>query len=220
MSCPAHPPEQKRFLEPSGQSAGASPAVDRRRFLAEGMRAAGLVLLGGGAAALASHTSTEQPLVWQIDPDLCTACGRCATHCVLDPSAVKAVQFYPLCAMCDVCTGYFDPNHRERTTAAENQLCPTGAIRRVLVAEQASVPRFEYHIDELLCIGCGKCVAGCAMMNGSLYLQVRHDRCTNCNQCTIALACPAQAFRRVPASRPYLLKRKAQAILAAKEEHG
>lgn len=218
MSGSVHPPEEGAVVEARGQLAGPADRLDRRRFLAEGARAAGLVLLGGGAAGLAAHSSTKEPLVWQIDPDLCTACGRCATHCVLDPSAVKAVQFYPLCAMCDVCTGYFDPNHRERTTAAENQICPTGAIRRVLVAEQAGVPRFEYFIEEPLCIGCGKCVAGCAMMNGALYLQVRHDRCTNCNQCSIALACPAQAFRRVPASRPFLLKRKAQAILAAKEQ--
>ncbi len=220
MSCPTHRPEASRFPEQSAEPVGLGALVDRRRFLADGVRAAGLMLLGGAAAGLAAHNGTKQLLVWQLDPDLCTACGRCATECVLEPSAVKAVQFYPLCAMCDVCTGYFDPNHRERTTAAENQICPTGAIRRVLVAEQAGVPRFEYHIDERLCIGCGKCVVGCAMMNGSLYLQVRHDRCANCNQCSIALACPAQAFRRVPASRPYLLKRKAQAILAAKEHRG
>ncbi|HOM18724.1 MAG TPA: 4Fe-4S binding protein [Thermoguttaceae bacterium] len=219
MSCPMHSPESPR-PEKSDSRSGPLTSVDRRQFLTEGVRAAGAVLLGAGAVGLAAHSGEKEPMVWQIDPDLCTACGRCATECVLDPSAVKAVQFYPLCAMCDVCTGYFDPNHRERTTAAENQICPTGAIRRVLVAEQAGVPRFEYHIDEPLCIGCGKCVVGCAMMNGSLYLQVRHDRCCNCNQCTIALACPAQAFRRVPASRPYLLKRKAQAILAAKEHQG
>lgn len=220
MSCPAHPPNESHFPDQRSSPLGPGKNLDRRRFLAEGVRAAGAVLLGGAAAGLAAQRGTEELLVWQIDPDLCNCCGRCATHCVLDPSAVKAVQFYPLCAMCDVCTGYFDPNHRERTTAAENQICPTGAIRRVLVAEQAGVPRFEYHIDEPLCIGCGKCVAGCAMMNGSLYLQVRHDRCCNCNQCTIALACPAQAFRRVPASQPYLLKRKAQAILTAKEQRG
>ena len=42
--------------------------------------------------------------------------------------------------------------------------------------------------------------------NGSLFLQVRHDRCLNCNECAIGRACPAQAFRRVPAEQPYLLK--------------
>jgi len=194
--------------------------VDRRRFLADWIRTAGAIALGTGAGYAAGRKGQMPQMVWQIDPDVCMACGNCATYCVLDPSAVKAVQFYPLCAMCDLCTGYFDLAHMELNTAAENQLCPTGAIERMFITEQAGVPRFEYHIDEPLCIGCGKCVKGCAMMNGSLYLQVRHDRCVNCNQCSIALACPTQAFRRVPADDPYLLKRKARQILASKEVQG
>ena len=32
-------------------------------------------------------------------------------------------------------------------------------------------------------------------------------RCLNCNECSIAIACPAQAFRRVPADQPYLLRK-------------
>jgi electron transport complex protein RnfB len=31
--------------------------------------------------------------------------------------------------------------------------------------------------------------------------------CLNCNECSIAIACPAQAFRRVPADQPYLLRK-------------
>ncbi len=195
-------------------------SVNRRGFLIGGIRTAGAVALGTAAGYAAGRKGQTPTLVWQIDPDLCAGCGNCATYCVLDPSAVKAVQFYPLCAMCDLCTGYFDLAHTELDTAAENQLCPTGAILRTFITEQAGVPRFEYHIEEARCIGCGKCVKGCAMMNGSLYLQVRHDRCVNCNQCSIAVACPTQAFRRVPADRPYLLKRKAREILASQEVQG
>ncbi len=202
----------------------AQTRTDRRSFLGDGARFAGVFVFGGAAGWLATRDARDardrdhEACVWQLDPDLCMACGNCATHCVLDESAVKAVQFYPLCAMCDVCTGYFDPSHYHRDTGAENQLCPTGAVMRAFIADQAGVPRFEYHIDEPKCIGCGKCVEGCAMMNGSLYLQVRHDRCVNCNQCSIALACPTQAFRRVPAGDPYLLKKKARQMLAAQEE--
>lgn len=194
------------------------PMTGRRKFLADGARVAGAVLFGAAAGFAAVRRAGEETLVWQLDPDECMACGNCATHCVLDISAVKAVQFYPLCAMCDVCTGYFDPSHVHRDTGAENQLCPTGAVLRTFIVEEGGVPRFEYPIDEPRCIGCGKCVEGCAMMNGSLYLQVRHDRCVHCNQCSIALACPTQAFRRVPASDPYLLKRKARAMLKPKGE--
>jgi len=196
----------------------ADPDVktDRRRFLRDGARVAGALALGGTAGLLGLRAGSTDEYVWQIDPDLCMACGNCATYCVLDISAVKAVQCYPLCAMCDLCTGYFDLGHVSRDTGAENQLCPTGAIIREFVTEQAGAARFEYHIDEHKCIGCGKCVAGCAMMNGSLYLQVRHDRCLNCNQCSIAIACPTQAYRRVPASDPYLLKSKAREIIQGK----
>lgn len=192
----------------------------RRGFLIEGVRTIGAVALGTAAGYAAGRKGQVPAMVWQIDPDVCMACGNCATYCVLDPSAVKAVQFYPLCAMCDLCTGYFDLAHTELDTAAENQLCPTGAVLRTFVTEQAGVPRFEYHVDELRCIGCGKCVKGCAMMNGSLYLQVQHDRCVHCNQCSIALACPTQAFRRVPAESPYLLKRKSREILASQGVQG
>jgi electron transport complex protein RnfB len=123
-----------------------------------------------------------------------------------------------MCGYCDICTGYFDTNYSALTTAAENQLCPTGAIVRTFIEEKAGQRFYEYTIDETLCIGCGKCVKGCALMNGSFYLQVMHDRCVACNECAIASACPTQAFRRVPAERPYLLKRQALTLVKQKAE--
>ena len=141
--------------------------------------------------------------VWQLDPSKCIQCGRCATECVMTPSAVKCTHVYAMCGYCDLCGGYLKPDTKTISTAAENQLCPTNAIKRKFIEE----PFFEYEIVEALCIGCGKCVKGCgAFGNGSLQLQVRHDRCVNCNQCSIARNCPAGAFSRVPASKPYLLK--------------
>ncbi len=204
----------QKVIQNSGGRSGRPET--RRDFLVEGIRAMGLVVAAGGAGFLAGRRGQADPLVWQLDPDLCIACGNCAKHCVLTPSAVKAVQFYPLCAMCDICTGYFHVSYRSLDTAAENQLCPTGALIREFIVAEAGVPRFEYHVDKELCIGCGKCVKGCAMMNGSLFLQVHHDRCVNCNQCSIALVCPTQAFRRVPRDQPYLLKSKARQLLSAK----
>jgi electron transport complex protein RnfB len=142
-------------------------------------------------------------MVWQLDPAKCIHCGRCSTNCVLTPSAVKCVHVYAMCGYCDLCGGYFKPGTKTLTTAAENQLCPTNALKRNFIED----PFFEYTIDENLCIGCGKCVKGCdAFGNGSLQLQVRHDRCVNCNQCSIAGKCPAEAFSRVPAKNPSLLK--------------
>ena len=141
--------------------------------------------------------------VWQIDPFECTQCGRCADECVMTPSAVKCVHAYDLCGYCDLCGGYFKPGVTNLHTGAENQLCPTAAIERKFIEE----PFFEFTIKEDLCIGCGKCVKGCSSFgNGSLHLQIRHDRCLNCNQCSIARKCPSNAIRRVPAGNPYNIK--------------
>jgi electron transport complex protein RnfB len=188
--------------------------TDRRGFLADGVRAAGLFALGSAAGFVAGRRGQSDEMVWQLDPDKCIACGNCATYCVLDVSAVKCLNCFDMCGYCDICTGYFEVDYRTLDTGAENQLCPTGAIVRKFIEEQAGQRFYEYTIDEPLCIGCGKCVKGCALMNGSLYLQVMHDRCQNCNECAIAIACPSQAFRRVPASQPSLLKRTAAEALA------
>ena len=165
-------------------------------------RGAGLIGLGGvlaGVVRRAHATGT----VWQIDPWKCTQCGKGATECVLEQSAVKCVHSFDMCGYCQLCTGYFEPQPNKLNTAAENQLCPTGAIKRQYIED----PYFEYTIDEPLCVGCSKCVKGCTMFgNGSLHLQIRHDRCVNCNECSIARACPADAIHRVPAATPYRFK--------------
>ena len=187
-------------------------AMTRRRLLKAGLQGACLVGLGGAGAALTARGRT-QDTVWQLDPAKCIQCGNCATNCVLKPSAVKCVHAYAMCGYCELCTGYFEPEPNDLNTGAENQLCPTGAIQRAFVED----PYYQYTIDEPLCIGCGKCVKGCgAFGNGSLFLQVRHDRCLNCNECSIAIACPAEAYRRVPADQPYLLKDTQQ---PGKEHH-
>lgn len=176
----------------------------RRRFLGSALRLAGAASFLGAAGVLAARKGRAGEMVWQIDPYTCVACGNCATKCVLDQSAVKCMHNFPMCGYCELCTGYFEPEPATLDSGAENQLCPTGAIRRLKIED----PYHEYTIDAPLCIGCGKCVKGCtAFGNGSLYLQVSHDLCRNCNECAIAVSCPSQAFRRVPAETPYLPKR-------------
>ena len=193
--------------------------IDRRGFLGDGVRVAGTVGLGGTAGLWAALKGQARDDVWQIDPDKCIACDQCQALCVLEPSAVKCVQCFPLCGYCDLCTGYFPISDFELDTGAENELCPTGAIARTFIEEQAGVRYFEYTIDEPYCTGCGKCVKGCELMNGSLYMQVRYDRCVNCNECAIAVGCPAQAFFRVPPGKPVLLKKKAREALQGRVRH-
>src|SRR6266496_299672 len=84
------------------------PRVSRRQFARAGARAAAWAGLGGLAGLLASRSRIEG-MVWQIDPAKCLRCDRCATHCVLEQSAVKCVHGYALCGYCQLCTGYFEP---------------------------------------------------------------------------------------------------------------
>lgn len=159
---------------------------------------------GGLFGTLASRGDSHDT-VWQIDPDLCVSCGKCATHCVLEPSAVKCVHEYAKCGYCDLCFGYFADQRVDDQETPENRRCPTNAIRRSFIED----PYYEYIIDEARCIGCGICVEGCAAFgNSSLILQIRHDRCLNCNECAIAVVCPTQAISRISADEPYLLRVK------------
>ena len=188
----------------TSQAAETAPDAERRGFLRRMLASVtGLSIVAVAAAAWRRSSDTET--VWQIDPHKCTQCGLCATECVLTPSAVKCVHAYDLCWYCDLCGGYHQSYTQDPDTAAEHQLCPTSAINRTYIEN----PFYKYDIDEEKCIGCGLCVQGCnAFGNGSLFLQVRHDRCVNCNECAIARACPASAFVRVPVDQPYILKGK------------
>ena len=179
-------------------------------------RGASVFAIGGAVGALGTRWTGSQ-MVWQIDPFKCTQCGQCATRCVLDQSAVKCVHDFPMCGYCKICFGYFQTNPVAVDSAAENQMCPTGAIARTYV----EYPYYQYTIDEGLCNGCGKCVKGCQQFgNASIYLQVRHDVCLDCNECTIALDCPADAFVRLPGSSPYVIKREGPEQLAGAWRNG
>lgn len=178
--------------------------MTRREFLGHCGRGLGFLAVGGLMGATARRQQ-KQGLVWQLDPNKCSQCGKCATECVLNPSAVKCVHEYALCGYCKLCFGYLADVRPDDTGGAESQRCPTDAIGRSFVED----PYYQYVIDEQKCIGCGMCVKGCKTFgNSSLILQVRHDRCLNCNECAIARVCPAQAFTRVPAAQPYLLRTK------------
>jgi Na+-translocating ferredoxin:NAD+ oxidoreductase subunit B len=178
--------------------------MNRREFLTHCARGVGCLAAGGLIGDLARHGQKHE-MVWQIDPNKCSQCGQCATNCVLNPSAVKCVHEYALCGYCKLCFGYFAEQRPDDTEAAENQRCPTNAVTRGPVED----PYYQYVIDEPKCIGCGLCVKGCKTFgNSSLILQARHDRCLNCNECSIAATCPAEAWTRVPAAKPYLLRTK------------
>jgi len=181
---------------------GSKNKVNRRDVMRFSLNTIAGLTIGGVSGMLIKNAASEE-MVWQLDPNVCIQCEKCSTNCVLPQSAVKCVHSYSMCGYCDLCSGYLVPGAVSRDTGAESQLCPTGAIKRTFIED----PYFQYTIDEELCIGCGKCVKGCdSFGNGSLYLQVRHDLCLNCNECSIAKSCPSQAYKRVSANSPYILR--------------
>jgi Na+-translocating ferredoxin:NAD+ oxidoreductase subunit B len=189
------------FIRPE-MNENTNKPESRRAFV----KAAGRFLIAAPVLALPvilSRKTDIKGFVWQIDPYKCTSCELCKSSCVMTPSAVKCMNAFPMCGYCDFCPGFLRQGAKTYNTAAENQLCPVGALKRKFVEE----PYFEYTVDENLCDGCSKCVKGCYDFgNGSLYLQIMHKLCVNCNQCAIARVCPSDAISRVPATAPYIRK--------------
>lgn len=181
--------------------------MERRDFVKNGCRFCAFTGLGGIAWTLlgknpASSNASGQ-YVWQIDPNKCVGCNQCGSHCVLNSSAVKCFHNEKICGYCEICTGFFDDRPIRLDEGAENQICPTAAIKR----QKVEANYYEYSIDVARCIGCGKCVRGCTDKgNGSLFLQIDQSLCVNCNQCAIATACPAGAITQIVAENPYRIK--------------
>ena len=173
--------------------------MNRRHFIHTALKAAVVAPF----ALLFRNANAGAKTLWQIDPDKCIQCGKCQTACILPHSAVRCVHQYASCGYCLFCSGYYHDKRVKFDTAGENLRCPTDAISRTYIED----PYFEYRINEDKCIACGKCVKGCAAFgNGSLFLQVRHHICVNCNQCRIAAVCPADALVKVSPDKPYLFK--------------
>ena len=181
----------------------ASPIRTRRSFVADGLRILGVGAVLGTSGLLAMKRPSGE-MVWQIDPQKCVACGKCTDACVLDVSAVRCFHNIDMCGYCKQCFGFFDPNFVQLNSSAENQMCPTNALKRKFIHQD---PYHEYTVDRDLCIGCGKCVDGCNRFgNGSLFLQIDHSLCVECNECAIARECPSQAISRVPRGEAYVMK--------------
>lgn len=190
-----------------------SEVMNRRELLEKAGRGVTLLGLGGLAAYLLSKSDAEG--AWLIDPSKCInsrlgavgipACERCADSCVLEFSAVRAVNDHAKCGRCYICPAYFDirsPVNAEGLPS--KKLCPRDAIERKPIGwvdpYDPANNYYEYIIDETRCNGCGKCVMGCKEPAGlsSIRLEVRYDLCVDCNRCSIALACPHEAYDRRP----------------------
>lgn len=183
------------------------PEPTRRKFLLALGRALGVAALGGVAARVLSRANPDaefiQPLHrygWQINPDRCTYCNRCATACVRLPSAVKAVNDQKKCSNCVACYGHLcDLQTPSRLIATTDKLvCPLNALKRTPLFGGLD-GAYLYTIDADRCNGCGQCALQCNLRGSkSMFLLIRPDLCLGCNECSIAKVCPSQAVERVP----------------------
>jgi electron transport complex protein RnfB len=179
-----------------------SDATTRRQFIDRSARVVCWIGLASAAGLLTRRAGADT--VYQVDPLKCSACDLCRTSCVVSHSAVKAVNDFDRCGYCMLCPAYFDVTSQpDARGIPSGKVCPRDALkRRVVGAVDPDDPNnnyYEYVIDEALCDGCGKCVKACRAPagNGSLRLEIRYDRCLECNNCAIAIACPDAAILRV-----------------------
>jgi electron transport complex protein RnfB len=174
----------------------------RRAFLEGSCRVVGFATIGGAAGLLTQRASASA--VYQVDPSKCTSCDLCRTSCVLSLSAVKAVNDFERCGYCMLCPAFMDVTSQpDEKGIPTGKVCPQDALKRRVVgkvdADDPNNNYYEYVVDETLCDGCGKCVKACLPPagNGSLRLEIRYDRCVECNECAIQIACPDRAIARV-----------------------
>jgi electron transport complex protein RnfB len=179
-----------------------SHRTTRRQFMDRSFRVIGFAGIGSAAGVLARRASADT--VYQVDPLKCSACDLCRTSCVLSHSAVKAVNDFTKCGYCMLCPAYYDVASRpDARGIPTGKVCPTDALKRQVVGrvdeEDPNNNYYEYVVDEALCDGCGKCVKACKAPagNGSLRLEIRYDRCVECNNCAIQVACPDAAILRL-----------------------
>ncbi|NIM02407.1 MAG: ferredoxin [Acidobacteria bacterium] len=183
----------------------------RREVLGTAARGAALVGLAGLTGVLA--VKANKTYAWSIDITKCVnsklgalgvdVCEACATDCVLTLSAVRAVNEFSECGRCYICPAYYDITSAVGPDGLPSEkLCPRDAIEREAIGwidpDDPANNFYEYTIDEKLCNGCGRCVMECKEPAGlgSIRLEVRHNVCLDCNRCSIATACPEEAYER------------------------
>lgn len=179
-----------------------SNQTTRRQFIDRSFRVAGFVGIGSAAGLLARRAAADT--VYQVDPNRCVECDLCRTSCVLSHSAVKAVNDFEKCGYCMLCPAYYDVTSvPDEKGIPLGKVCPRDALKRKVVgkedAEDPNNSYYEYFVDETLCDGCARCVKACLPPagNGSLRLEIRYDRCVDCNSCAIAIVCPGAAIIHV-----------------------
>ncbi len=126
-----------------------------------------------------------------IDPEKCTACGKCVTEC---PKNI--ILLAPLSAQNHIRCSSHSPGKEVR------KICEVGCIGCGICVRTCPVDAIEMQdnlavIDYDKCVNCGlcaeKCPTGTIEFNGKLIEHVEiNDKCVGCTLC--AKACPVDAI--------------------------
>ena len=131
----------------------------------------------------------------------CTACGLCVSHCstgVLRPSlgeygALNALR--PVMRF-DIAACSFDCSRC-------NNLCPTGALEPLTIAEKRQTVIGRANVIAGNCIGCGACAKACPrkaitmteLASGHRLARVDEALCIGCGVCQNV--CPAYPYKAI-----------------------
>lgn len=190
---------------PASPSA-AGRRLDRRRFIMTGVVAAMAPVVARAERAMAPDASQLTPVmppgVASADDFLsrCTGCGLCVSHCptnVMRPS----LRDYGLANMLKPVLR-FDDAHCDWSCTRCNNLCPTGALTPLTLAEKRQTVIGRAWVNTAACVGCGSCERACprhaitmADRDSRRVAVVSGPLCIGCGACQNA--CPVTPVRAV-----------------------
>ena len=180
----------------------------RRKFLIGGA-AVGVLLLAAKGSVLLAKSAVEKfkkviiPAGAKNLDDFanrCLNCNLCVQNCPMK-IIKKADGDYPVVHI-DYTDGFCDYDcHRC------SEVCPSGAIERISLAEKRKTQIGVALVDESKCIKCGLCVMKCPRQiikrEDGGYPQISADECIGCGACQNA--CPVDAIAVVPVEKQKVL---------------
>ena len=180
----------------------------RRKFLIGGA-AVGVLLLSAKVSVLLEKSAVEKfkkviiPAGAKNLDDFanrCLNCNLCVQNCPMK-IIKKADGDYPVVHI-DYTDGFCDYDcHRC------SEVCPSGAIERISLAEKRKTQIGVALVDESKCIKCSLCVMKCPRQiikrEDGGYPQISADECIGCGACQNA--CPVDAIAVVPVEKQKVL---------------
>lgn len=199
--CPKNSVDYGRDQQPEKTPAFSA---ERRRLIIGGAALAVFAAAVRGGAALGRLTA--QKVKRMIVPagagsagefaDRCLNCNLCVQNCPMK-ILKKADGEYPAVHI-DYTDGFCDFNCRKCA-----EVCPSGAIKRIDLAQKQKTRIALAQINERICIGCGLCVMKCprktVYRGDDGIVRIDAGGCIGCGTCKAG--CPVKAISVVPVEK-------------------